>query len=88
MTRFGGMVSFRHRDGAEAAAAVSAATRLFLLAESLGGVESLIELPAAMTHQSVAGTPLEVPDDLLRLSVGIEHADDLVDDLAQALGGP
>lgn len=86
MSRFGGMVSFRHRGGAEAAATVGAATRLFLLAESLGGVESLIELPAAMTHQSVAGTPLEVPDDLLRLSVGIEHADDLVADLAQALG--
>jgi cystathionine gamma-synthase len=61
-------------------------TRLFFLAESLGGVESLIEHPGRMTHASVAGSPLEVPANLVRLSVGIEHADDLVEDLAQALG--
>ncbi len=61
------------------------ATRLFLLAESLGGVESLIEVPAAMTHVSVRGTPLEVPADLIRLSVGIEHVDDLLDDLLEDL---
>ena len=61
------------------------ATRLFVLAESLGGVESLIEVPGPMTHASVAGSPLEVPDDLVRLSVGIEHPDDLIADLAQAL---
>ena len=84
MTGFGGMVSFRPKGGADAAAAVVAATRLFFLAESLGGVESLIEVPAAMTHASVAGTDLEVPADLIRLSVGIEHVDDLIDDLDQA----
>ena len=60
-------------------------TRLFFLAESLGGVESLIEVPAKMTHQSVAGSALEVPPTLIRLSVGIEHPDDLLEDLAQAL---
>ena len=70
---------------AEAAKRVAAATRLFTLAESLGAVESLIEHPGAMTHASVAGSPLEVPDDLLRLSVGIESAADLVADLEQAL---
>jgi cystathionine gamma-synthase len=58
---------------------------VFTLAESLGGVESLIELPGAMTHASTAGTDVEVPADLVRLSVGIEHPDDLVADLAQAL---
>ena len=63
------------------------ATRLFTLAESLGAVESLIELPAAMTHLSVAGSPLEVPPGLVRLSVGIEAADDLVADLEAALEG-
>jgi cystathionine gamma-synthase len=86
MRRFGGMVSFRVRAGAEEAAAVCAQTRLFTLAESLGGVESLIELPGRMTHASAAGSPLAVPDDLIRLSVGIENADDLVADLRQALG--
>jgi cystathionine gamma-synthase len=86
MRAFGGMVSFRVKGGAEAAAAVCARTRLFTLAESLGGVESLIELPGRMTHASVAGSPLAVPDDLIRLSVGIESADDLVEDLRQALG--
>jgi cystathionine gamma-synthase len=83
--RFGGMVSFRLAGGAEQAKAVAARTRLFFLAESLGGVESLIEHPGVMTHASVAGTVLEVPDDLLRLSVGIEHVDDLLADLDQAL---
>jgi len=85
MARFGGMVSFRLRDGEQAALAVCAATRVFTLAESLGGVESLIEHPARMTHASVADSPLAVPDDLVRLSVGIEDADDLIADLAQAL---
>ena len=79
---FAGMVSFRHAD----AAAIVARTQLFTLAESLGGVESLIELPAAMTHQSVADSDAAVPPDLLRLSCGIEDPADLVADLAQALG--
>ncbi len=86
MSGFGGMVSFRPRGGADAAVTVASSTRVFTLAESLGGVESLIEVPAAMTHTSVAGTTLEVPSDLVRLSVGIEHVDDLIDDLDQALG--
>ena len=85
MRGFGGMVSFRVRAGAREAAAVCARTRLFTLAESLGGVESLIELPGRMTHASAAGSALAVPDDLVRLSVGIENADDLVEDLRQAL---
>jgi cystathionine gamma-synthase len=85
MRRFGGMVSFRLAGGRRAALDVCAATELFTLGESLGGVESLIEHPAAMTHQSVAGSALEVPDDLVRLSVGIEDVDDLLDDLRQAL---
>src|SRR4029077_1043963 len=86
MSGFGGMVAFR--TGSEASAlAVCAATRVFTLAESLGGVESLIEHPYRMTHGSVVGTALEVPDDLVRLSVGIEDADDLVADLGRALGG-
>jgi cystathionine gamma-synthase len=85
MRGFGGMVSFRVAQGAEAAKAVAGSTRLFFLAESLGGVESLIEHPGIMTHASVAGTDLEVPDDLLRISVGIESADDLVADLSRAL---
>ncbi len=86
MRRFGGMVSFTVRGGAAAALAVCAGTRLFTLAESLGGVESLIEHPGRMTHASTAGTQLEVPPDLVRLSVGIEDADDLIDDLRSALG--
>lgn len=86
MKAFGGMVSFIPKGGPDQAAAVTMKTELFFLAESLGGVESLIEVPAAMTHMSVAGTELEVPDDLVRLSVGIEHVDDLVADLDQALG--
>jgi cystathionine gamma-synthase len=86
MRRFGGMVSFRVRGGREAAVKVCNRVRLFTLAESLGGVESLVEHPAEMTHQSVAGTALQVPDDLVRLSVGIEGLDDLREDLVQALG--
>ena len=85
MRDFGGMVSFTVRAGREAAMRVAASTSLFTLAESLGAVESLIEHPAAMTHMSAAGSPLEVPDDLIRLSVGIEDAADLVEDLADAL---
>lgn len=85
MRRFGGMVSFQVRGGVEAALEVCRRTRLFTLAESLGGVESLIEHPGRMTHASVAGSQLEVPVDLVRLSVGIEDADDLVADLRQAL---
>jgi cystathionine beta-lyase/cystathionine gamma-synthase len=84
MRRFGGMVSFEV-GSREEAVAVAERTTLFFLAESLGGVESLIEVPAPMTHASVAGSPLEVPDTLVRLSVGIEHPDDLVADLEQAL---
>jgi cystathionine gamma-synthase len=85
-----GMVSFRPRArggrSSEArAVAIAEATRIFTLAESLGGVESLIEVPAQMTHASVAGSPLEVPPDLIRLSVGIEHVGDLIADLKQAL---
>jgi cystathionine gamma-synthase len=86
MRRFGGMVSFRVAGGAAAAEQVCTSTRLFTLAESLGGVESLIEVPGRMTHLSVVGSPLEVPDDLIRLSVGIEDPVDLLDDLRQALG--
>jgi len=85
MRRFGGMVSFRIDGGEQAAVAVCERTRLFTLAESLGGVESLIEHPYRMTHASAVGTPLEVPADLVRISVGIESADDLIADLAQAL---
>ncbi|MFO7169365.1 MAG: cystathionine gamma-synthase [Chloroflexota bacterium] len=85
MDGFGGMVSFTPRGGVEAANRIVTRTKLFTLAESLGGVESLIELPAAMTHASVAGSPLEVPAGLVRLSVGIEDADDLIADLRQAL---
>ncbi len=86
MRGYGGMVSFRVAGGIDAAKQVAEGTELFFLAESLGGVESLIEHPGIMTHASVAGTALEVPDDLLRLSVGIESADDLIADLRTALG--
>ncbi len=86
MKRFGGMVSFRCARGEEAALRVCERAEVFTLGESLGGVESLIEHPGRMTHASVAGTDLEVPADLVRLSVGIETADDLVADLEQALG--
>ena len=85
MRRFGGMVSFRVDGGEAAALEVCARARLFTLAESLGGVESLIEHPARMTHASTAGSPLEVPADLVRLSVGIESAEDLLADLRHAL---
>ncbi len=85
MRRYGGIVSFRMVDGAEAAVDVCERTKLFALAESLGGIESLIEHPGRMTHASAVGSPLEVPEDLVRLSVGIETIDDLLDDLAHAL---
>ena len=78
---FSGMVSFRHPRAAH----VASRTRLFTLAESLGGVESLIELPQAMTHQSVEGSTAAVPPDLIRLSCGVEDPGDLVEDLRQAL---
>ena len=87
MDDFGGMISFRVKAGPDVAEKVVRTTELFFLAESLGGVESLIELPALMTHMSVAGTDLEVPPDLVRLSVGIEHVDDLIADLDRALSG-
>jgi len=85
MRGFGGMVSFTLRGGEEAALKVCELVQLFTLGESLGGVESLIEHPGRMTHASAAGSPLEVPDDLVRLSVGIENVEDLLADLAQAL---
>jgi cystathionine gamma-synthase len=85
MSGFGGMVSVRMKGGREAAQQLCARTDIFILAESLGGVESLIEHPGAMTHASTAGSQLEVPDDLVRLSVGIEDAADLLGDLEQAL---
>jgi cystathionine gamma-synthase len=87
MRRFGGMVSFRVAAGEQAAVDMCGRTEVFTLGESLGGVESLIEHPGRMTHASVAGTALEVPPDLVRLSVGIEDADDLVADLDRALAG-
>ena len=85
MSGFGGMVSVRLRDGEDAALKVCERAQLFTLAESLGGVESLIEHPGRMTHASAAGSPLEVPADLVRLSVGIEDVEDLLADLEQAL---
>ncbi|MCT7657268.1 cystathionine gamma-synthase [Mycobacterium deserti] len=85
MSGFGGMVSVRLRGGAQAARDFCSRTDIFILAESLGGVESLIEHPGAMTHASTAGSQLEVPDDLVRLSVGIEDSADLLADLEQAL---
>lgn len=87
MKRYGGMVSFRVAGGEAAALAVCERTEVFTLAESLGGIESLIEHPGRMTHASVAGTDLEVPADLVRLSVGIETVDDLIADLDAALSG-
>jgi cystathionine gamma-synthase len=86
MSAFGGMVSVRLRGGVQAARDLCSRTEVFILAESLGGVESLIEHPGAMTHASTAGSQLEVPDDLVRLSVGIEDSADLLADLEQALG--
>ena len=87
MSRFGGMISVRMAGGREAAQQLCARTEIFTLAESLGGIESLIEHPGAMTHASTAGSMLEVPDDLVRLSVGIEDVSDLLADLEQALDG-
>jgi cystathionine gamma-synthase len=86
MSGFGGMLSFRLTGGEEQALKVCERAELFTLAESLGGVESLIEHPGRMTHASAAGSPLEVPSDLVRLSVGIEDVDDLLADLDQAMG--
>ena len=86
MRGFGGMVSFRHAGGEKAAVDTCGRAQVFTLGESLGGVESLIEHPGRMTHASAAGSPLEVPADLVRLSVGIETLDDLLADLDQALG--
>jgi cystathionine gamma-synthase len=86
MKRYGGIVSFRVTGGEAQALEVCQRARVFTLGESLGGVESLIEHPGRMTHASVAGTDLEVPADLVRLSVGIESVDDLVADLDRALG--
>ncbi len=88
MRRFGGMLSFQVQGGQAAALAVCERAKLFTLAESLGGVESLIEHPGQMTHASVVGSDLEVPADLVRLSVGIEDIADLTADLAQALALP
>jgi cystathionine gamma-synthase len=85
MRRFGGMVSMTLVGGERAAVAVCGATKIWTLGESLGGVESLIEHPARMTHASVSGTPLEIARNLIRLSVGIEDADDLIEDLDAAL---
>ncbi|MCC6792764.1 MAG: cystathionine gamma-synthase [Thermomicrobiales bacterium] len=85
MRDFSGMVSFTVRGGFEAATAIAGRTKVFQLAESLGGVESLIEHPGQMTHASVAGTGAEVEANLIRLSVGIEHVDDLIADLKQAV---
>lgn len=87
MRNGGGMVSFTLKGGAAAALKVAEKTRVFALAESLGGVESLIEVPAGMTHMSTADSPLAVDAGLVRLSVGVEHIDDLLGDLEQALGG-
>jgi cystathionine gamma-synthase len=86
MLDFGAMVSFTLRGGEAAALEVAAGTRLFALAESLGAVESLIELPAKMTHSSVAGSELEVDPSLIRLSVGLETVEDLLEDIDRALG--
>ena len=85
MKDFGGMVSFTVSGGRQEAEKISASTKVFTLAESLGAVESLIEHPGAMTHASVAGSPLEVPDDLIRISIGIESIEDLLEDLENAL---
>jgi cystathionine gamma-synthase len=86
MRGFGGMVSFQVEGGEQAAVDLVDRTEVFILAESLGGVESLIEHPGRMTHASAAGSPLEVPGDLIRLSVGLEHVDDLLADLTKAIG--
>ena len=85
MRDFGGMISFTVRGGTDVARKVCESTSVFTLAESLGGVESLIELPSVMTHLSTAGSTLEPPDNLVRISVGLEDVDDLLEDLANAL---
>ena len=85
MKNGGGMISFVMKDGRDAAIRTAESTKIFTLAESLGGVESLIEVPAAMTHLSVQGSKLEVDPGLVRISVGIENADDLLADLEQAI---
>jgi cystathionine beta-lyase/cystathionine gamma-synthase len=85
MRSFGGMISYQVKGGFEQAEQIVQKTKLFALAESLGGVESLIEHPGVMTHASVANSPLKVPDNLIRLSVGIEDVDDLIRDLAAAM---
>jgi cystathionine beta-lyase/cystathionine gamma-synthase len=85
MSSFGGMISFLVKGGLEEARRIVQGTRLFALAESLGGVESLIEHPGVMTHASVANSPLAVPDNLVRLSVGIENVEDLIKDLSAAM---
>jgi len=87
MRCFGGMISILLRDGEAAAREMVSRTRIFTLAESLGGIESLIEVPAGMTHMSVAGSQLEVPAGLVRLSVGIEDINDLLADLDHAMSG-
>jgi cystathionine gamma-synthase len=87
MKRFGGMISVRLAGGPDAARDFCSRTKIFTLAESLGGVESLIEHPAAMTHASTEGSDLEVPADLVRLSVGIEDISDLLTDVERALAG-
>jgi len=86
MDGFGGMLSFSAKGGEAEARAIVARTKIFTLAESLGGVESLIEHPGAMTHASLAGSPIEMNPALVRLSVGIESTEDLLSDLEQALG--
>lgn len=87
MRNGGGMISFLTHGGLDTARRLVARTKLFALAESLGGIESLIEMPAAMTHASTVGSPLEVDPDLIRISVGLENKEDLMDDLRQALSG-
>ena len=85
MKNGGGMISFIMKDGKDAAIKVAESTKIFTLAESLGGVESLIEVPAAMTHLSTQGSKLEIDPGLVRLSVGIENVDDLLEDIEQAM---
>jgi cystathionine gamma-synthase len=85
MSAFGGMLSVALKGGSQAARKFAESTRLFQLAESLGGVESLIGYPSEMTHASVRGTALEVPDNIIRLSVGIEDGNDLLEDVLHAL---
>jgi cystathionine beta-lyase/cystathionine gamma-synthase len=85
MKNGGGMISFVMKGGPEAAVRVAEGTKVFTLAESLGGVESLIEVPAAMTHLSTANSQIAVDPGLVRLSVGVEHVDDLLADIQQAL---